>query len=52
MAVGVGNGSRFGFLIVVMAGLAVSGGLVVFVWEKRDTHRERERKKEGGRDVD
>ena len=32
--------------------MVVSGGLVVFVWEKRDTHRERERKKEGGRDVD
>ena len=45
MAVGVGNGSGFGFLMVVMAGLAVSGGLVVFVWNKRDTHRERERKR-------
>ena len=45
MAVGVGNGSGLGFLIVVMAGLAVSGGLVVFVWDKRDTHRERERKR-------
>ena len=42
---GVGNGSGFGFLMVVMAGLAVSGGLVVFVWDKRDTHRERERKR-------
>ena len=45
MAVDVGNGSGFGFLIVVMAGLAVSGGLVVFVWDKRDAHRERERKR-------
>ena len=45
VAVGVGNGSGFGFLMVVMAGLAVSGGLVVFVWDKRDTHRERERKR-------
>ena len=44
----MGNGSGFqfcsgfGFLMVVVA---VSGGLVVFVWYKRDTHRERERKR-------
>ena len=31
-----------GFLMVAVA---MSGGLGVFVWEKRDKHRERERKR-------
>ena len=47
----MGNGnefqfcSGFGFLMVVVVGVVVSGGLVVFVWYKRNTYRERERKR-------